>query len=56
MNTTENKKDKKQTSVRWPAKMYEQLEYIAQRKGGISVAGLIRIAVQEYIDRETSKY
>jgi len=45
----------KRTNVFLDEKNLKHLERIGKAKGGLKVAQLIRVAIQEYIDREARK-
>jgi metal-responsive CopG/Arc/MetJ family transcriptional regulator len=45
----------KRTNVFLDEKNLKRLERIGKTKGGLKVAQVIRIAIQEYIDREEGK-
>jgi metal-responsive CopG/Arc/MetJ family transcriptional regulator len=45
----------KRTSIFLDEKNLKRLKRIGKAKGGLKVAQVIRIAIQEYIDREEGK-
>jgi metal-responsive CopG/Arc/MetJ family transcriptional regulator len=45
----------KRTNVFLDEKNLKRLERIGKAKGGLKVAQVIRIAIQEYVDREEGK-
>lgn len=45
----------KRTNIFLDEKNLKRLERIGKAKGGLKVAQIIRIAIQEYIDREAGK-